>query len=121
MKLYHTWLEEHPEIDRIELHRRLQNHVMKIVDMEDRFIDLAFEMGAVEGLSADEVKAYVRYIANMRLRQLGMVEVFLVKDNPLPWLDHMLNGVRHTNFFEQRSTEYSKGATKGEWGDVDNW
>jgi ribonucleoside-diphosphate reductase beta chain len=30
----------------------------------------------------------------------------------------MLNGVEHANFFEQRATEYSKAATKGQWNDV---
>jgi ribonucleoside-diphosphate reductase beta chain len=29
-----------------------------------------------------------------------------------------LNGVEHANFFETRATEYSKGATKGNWQDV---
>ncbi len=38
--------------------------------------------------------------------------------NPLPWLDAMLNGVEHTNFFENRATEYSKAATRGSWEDA---
>ncbi|MFT9258366.1 MAG: ribonucleotide-diphosphate reductase subunit beta, partial [Acetobacter sp.] len=35
--------------------------------------------------------------------------------NPLPWLDDMLNAVEHTNFFENRSTEYSRASTLGTW------
>jgi len=31
----------------------------------------------------------------------------------------MLNGVEHANFFEARATEYSKGATKGDWHGAD--
>ena len=27
----------------------------------------------------------------------------------------MLSGVEHANFFEARSTEYSKAATRGQW------
>jgi ribonucleoside-diphosphate reductase beta chain len=27
----------------------------------------------------------------------------------------MLGGVEHTNFFENRSTEYSRAATQGTW------
>lgn len=30
----------------------------------------------------------------------------------------LLNGVEHANFFEQRATEYSKGATRGNWNEV---
>ncbi|MFP3027644.1 MAG: ribonucleotide-diphosphate reductase subunit beta, partial [Wolbachia sp.] len=38
-----------------------------------------------------------------------------VNDNPIPWLDEILNGVEHTNFFENRVTEYSRAATQGTW------
>ena len=31
----------------------------------------------------------------------------------------LLNGVEHANFFEQRATEYSKGASRGAWDGVD--
>ena len=41
-----------------------------------------------------------------------------VKKNPLVWLDTMLNGVEHMNFFEGRATEYSKASTQGTWGEV---
>ena len=86
-----------------------------VVGMEDRFIDLAFEMGPVEGMTPDDIKAYIRFIADWRLRQLQLPEVYGVKENPLPWLQSMLSGVEHANFFEARATEYSKAATQGSW------
>ena len=49
--------------------------------------------GDIEGLTAEEVKAYVRYIANRRLSQLGLSPVYNTTTNPLPWLDDMLNAV----------------------------
>ncbi len=33
-------------------------------------------------------------------------------------MDQMLNGAEHTNFFENRATEYSKASTQGTWEDV---
>jgi ribonucleoside-diphosphate reductase beta chain len=39
-----------------------------------------------------------------------------VDEHPLPWLQSMLNGVEHANFFEARATEYSKAATRGNMG-----
>jgi ribonucleoside-diphosphate reductase beta chain len=42
----------------------------------------------------------------------------MVDEHPLPWLAPLLNGVEHANFFEQRATEYSKAATKGDWNQV---
>jgi len=89
-----------------------------MVTLEDRFIDLAFELGPVEGLEPHEVKQYIRYIADRRLLQLGLKPNFGVKENPLEWVDWVINGVEHTNFFENRSTEYAKGALQGSWDDA---
>jgi ribonucleoside-diphosphate reductase beta chain len=87
-----------------------------VVTMEDAFIDLAFDAGEVQGMTPQDIKNYIRFIADWRLRQLGLPEVYgSVKENPLPWLQSMLSGVEHANFFEARSTEYSKAATKGQW------
>jgi ribonucleotide reductase beta subunit family protein with ferritin-like domain len=87
-----------------------------VVTMEDAFIDLAFDAGEVQGMTPEDIKNYIRFIADWRLRQLGLPEVYgSVKENPLPWLQSMLSGVEHANFFEARSTEYSKAATKGQW------
>ena len=84
----------------------------------DAFIDLAFEMGPVPGMTAKEIKRYIRYIADWRLGQLGLPAIYMVEDHPLPWLAPLLNGVEHANFFETRATEYSKGATTGDWNSV---
>ena len=69
-------------------------------------------------MTAKDIKRYIRYIADWRLEQLGLPKQFLIEDHPLPWLTPLLNGVEHANFFETRATEYSKGATKGNWQDV---
>lgn len=116
--LFHQWLAEHPEINREQLRTAVQTVCMTMVSHEDAFIDLAFAMGPVEGLTADEVKSYIRYIADMRMKQLNMPTIYGIKNNPLPWLSEILNGVEHANFFEQRATEYSKASLTGDWGDI---
>ena len=70
----------------------------------------------IQGLTKQEVKDYIRHIADRRLLQLGMKPVFKQKDNPLPWLDWVLNGASHDNFFEKRVTEYSVNGMEGDWG-----
>jgi ribonucleoside-diphosphate reductase beta chain len=90
----------------------------KTVRLEDAFIDLAFEMGPVNGMSPKEIKKYIRYIADWRLGQLGFAPIYMVDEHPLPWLAPILNGVEHANFFETRATEYSKAATRGNWNEV---
>ena len=69
-------------------------------------------------LRPDEVKSYIRYIADIRLNQLKLQPIYKIGHNPLPWMDEMLNAVEHTNFFENRATDYARGALSGNWGDV---
>ena len=115
IRLYHTFLEENPQIDRAELTDDLYRACITIVEHEDAFIDLAFELGDIEGLTANEVKKYIRYIADRRLVQLKLRPIYDVSKNPLQWMDEILNGVEHVNFFENRATEYSKASTTGTW------
>ena len=72
----------------------------------------------VPDLTAKEVKEYIRYIADRRLLQLGMKKIFHSTENPLPWIDMQVNAVEHTNFFENRATEYAKSSTQGNWQDI---
>ncbi|MDF3073682.1 MAG: Ribonucleoside-diphosphate reductase, partial [Alphaproteobacteria bacterium] len=115
IKLFRTFISENPEIWTEGLQRELYVACSTIVDHEDAFIDLAFELGGIEGMTPDDVKRYIRFIADRRLSQLGLQGIYRIEKNPLPWLDTMLNAVEHTNFFENRATEYSKAATRGSW------
>jgi ribonucleoside-diphosphate reductase beta chain len=115
IKLFKTFVQENTEVWTEDLRSNLYEACATIVHFEDAFIDLAFEVGGVQGLTAREVKQYIRYIADRRLLQLGLKEIYLVDKNPLPWLDEILNGVEHTNFFENRVTEYTKAGTTGTW------
>jgi len=98
IRLFRTFVRENPEIWNEDLKRELYLTCATIIEHEDAFIDLAFEQGPVEGLTAREVKEYIRYIADRRLVQLGLNALFHVMNNPLPWLDEMLNAVEHANF-----------------------
>jgi ribonucleoside-diphosphate reductase beta chain len=118
IKLFKTFLQENPEVFTEDFKRDLYVACSTIVDHEDAFIDLAFGVGGIEGLTAQEVKLYIRYIADRRLVQLGLEPIYRVGKNPLPWMDDILNGVEHTNFFENRVTEYTKAATSGTWDEA---
>ena len=118
IKLFRTYIEENREIWNDELKGKIYTIATKMVELEDKFIDLAFSTGAMEDLSSEDVKKYIRYIADRRLISLGLKGVFKVKRNPLPWVEEMINAPTHTNFFENRATDYAKGALSGNWGDV---
>jgi ribonucleoside-diphosphate reductase beta chain len=118
IKLFRAYVEENREIWNDSLKGQIYTIATRMVELEDKFIDLAFSMGEMEGLSSDEVKKYIRYIADRRLISMGMKGIFKVKKNPLPWVEEMLNAPTHTNFFENRATDYAKGALSGSWDDV---
>ncbi|GAO97492.1 ribonucleoside-diphosphate reductase subunit beta [Caedimonas varicaedens] len=125
IRLYHEWQNETGAVT-----KSIADDIIDIgktmVELEDKFIELAFELGEIEGMMPQDIQAYVRYITDWRLTQLKLTPIYgyftgtagkykKTKEHPLPWLTVMLNGVEHANFFEARATEYSKAATKGEW------
>jgi len=118
IKLFKTYINENPELWNDSLKSDIYTIAERMVELEDKFIDLAFNTGAIEGLTASDVKEYIRYIADRRLISMGMKGIFKRKKNPLPWVEEMINAPTHTNFFENRATDYAKGALKGDWTDV---
>ena len=117
-QLFRTFIQENPELWNDDLKYEIYCAAERTVELEDAFIDLCFEGAEVPDLTATEVKEYIRYIADRRLLGLGMKKIFGSESNPLPWLDYMLNGVEHTNFFENRATEYARASTTGNWQDI---
>ncbi len=118
IKLFKTLVAEHPNLWTPGLQSQISSIAQTMVEHEDSFIRLAFEMGEIQGLTIQDMQAYIRYIADRRFEQLGMPTVYNIPNNPLPWMDDMLGGVEFSNFFEARATEYSKSATEGAWEDV---
>jgi len=118
IKLFRTYVEENKQIWNDDLKGEIYTLATKMVELEDKFIDLAFEMGAMKDLTSEDVKKYIRYIADRRLISLGMKGIYKVKKNPLPWVEEMINAPTHTNFFENRATDYAKGAVSGNWDEV---
>jgi len=118
-KLFRTFIAENPEIWTDKLKYEIYCAAERVVELEDKFIDICFDKAEIPDLKAEEVKEYIRYIADRRLLGLGMKNIFHSADeNPLPWIDMQVNAVEHTNFFENRATEYAKASTQGNWQDI---
>ena len=117
-KLFRQFCTEYPKIVDDEFKAAIYEMARLSVKLEDKFVQMTYIMGAPEGLEASDVKTYIRYITDRRLLQLGLKPNFKVKDNPLPWLEWVLNGADHTNFFENRVTEYEVAGLSGTWDDA---
>jgi ribonucleoside-diphosphate reductase beta chain len=129
IRLYHEWAYETGAVTKA-VKDDIIDVAKTMVNLEEKFIDLAMELGDIQGMSANDVKNYVRYITDWRLTQLKLTPLFgyfenrdgtyqQIQDHPLPWLVSILNGVEHANFFEQRATEYAKTVTQGVWDGAD--
>lgn len=115
LQLFHTHLEENPEVVTDHFKKSVYNMFRTAVELEDQVIDLAYKDGGPSDLDKEDVKRYVRYLADRRLLQLGMKPNFGVKDNPLPWVDWVISGDSFKNFFEGVVTDYSTAGLIGEW------
>lgn len=113
IRLFHELVREHPRVWTDETKLRIYETCRQMVILEDAFIDQAFGIGKVDGATAEEAKRYIRYVADRRLLQLGLKANYEQTENPFPWLDWIMNAPTHTNFFEQRATEYGKGEVQG--------
>lgn len=118
IKLFKTFIHENPEIWTEDLKATIYSIAEKMVELEEKFIDLAFQGGPMRDLREDDVKKYIHYITDRRLIGLGLKGLFHIKKNPLPWVEEMINAPVHGNFFENRVTDYAKGALSGSWDDV---
>ena len=117
-KLFRAFIEENPSIWNDRLKYDIYCAAERVVELENNFIDTCFEKAEIPDLTPEDVKEYIRFIAGRRLLGLGLKNIFHTKVNPLPWIDYQLNAVEHTNFFENRATEYAKASTKGNWQDI---
>ena len=111
-KLFREFIQENISLWTDDFKKEIYQVCRDMVKLEDKFLDLVFELGDIQGLTKKEMYQYIRYIADRRLLQLGLKPNFGVKENPLTWLNDVL-GVEHQNFFEGRATTYMKGGMRG--------
>jgi ribonucleotide reductase beta subunit family protein with ferritin-like domain len=67
-------------------------------------------------LNKEEVKEYIRYLADRRLTMLGLKPNWNIEKNPIPWLDWIISGDSFKNFFEGTVTDYNASGMTGQWG-----
>lgn len=117
-KVFRAYCEENPHVVTDELKLAIYEMAREVERLENKYLDLAFELGDVEGLRKDEMKEYVKYLLDRRLLQLGLKANFNVEKNPIKWFDQIMGSTTHANFFESRVTDYQVVGMTGEWEDA---
>lgn len=118
LKLLNVLVQENPETWTEDLKKEIYTICGTVVHFEDAFIDYVFKPcgGGFMNITAEGVKQYIRYVADLRLKQMGLKPMFKHPKNPLPHMDELLS-VGISNFFETTPADYSHAATKGNWGE----
>jgi ribonucleoside-diphosphate reductase beta chain len=95
-KILNKWaLGDDPEM--IEIAKEEEQTSIKMfenaVNEEKRWANYLFKDGSMIGLNDKLLSMYVEWIANRRMKAIGLKSIYDVpaKNNPLPWTEHWLN------------------------------
>jgi len=112
-KLFREVIRENPEIWTDDFKKTIYDAARLVVELEDAFIDKAFELGNIPGLTKEDMKAFIRHRASTKLGDLGLKMNWKNIDQAaldrMDWFDNLTAGVNHQDFFAGRVTDYSKG------------
>lgn len=113
-EMFKIYLEEHPRVVNDEFKKTLYETARTVVSLEDEFIDLCYNIWEADNFMRQQAKDYVRFVCDVRMKQMGFKGQFGIEDNPIPWIDDLM-GDKLGNFFEVSITAYSKDNLTGEW------
>jgi ribonucleoside-diphosphate reductase beta chain len=100
--------EEEPDLFDATLAERVKEMLVEAVDCETQFAQDVLGKN-VAGMTVENMRQYLEFIADQRLRTLGLGQIFGSK-NPFPFME--LQDVQElTNFFERRVSSYQVGVT----------
>lgn len=109
--LFRTTLEEADasDSDRQDLFDRIKTVAKYIYDHESRIIDMLFEHGDIEGISKEDLNAFVKSRVNLTLENLDIDPIFEVNDNPIAdWFYAGISGTQFHDFFQVTGNEYNR-------------
>lgn len=128
IQLFHEWCAQTGTLTE-EVKNEIYLICQQMVKLEDNFIDKAFEMGEIRGMQPQDIKNYIRFTADFRLTQLGLIPKYgyygkettgykQILEHPLPWVVPIISGTDKVNMFENKVVDYSKGATGSTWNEI---
>ena len=117
-KILTKWAQgDDPEMQ--EIAKEEESYVYKMfentVNEEKRWAEYLFKDGSMIGLNDKLLWMYVEWIANRRMKSIGLKPMFDIpaKTNPLPWTEHWLNSKNMQEApMETEKESYLVGAIK---------
>lgn len=110
--LISAMMTEYPELNTEENVQYIYDAVAGAVEVEKEWSKYLLEDLQDElDVDLDEFAEYIEYIANKRLRMLGLDNLYPDRENVMPWIrtydDTSINKTK-SDFFEQKSRSYAK-------------
>lgn len=120
IELFNIFRNEYPEIWTDEVKKEIYEAARLTIKQEDDFIDKVFELGDIEGITKHDLKQFMRYRANDRLKAMGLKPNWTNIDKAaidrMSWFEVIVNGQGQADFFAVKETAYSKNVL--EFSDV---
>ena len=108
--ILNKWREgDDPEMQQIAAEE--EENVIKMfqqtVDEEKAWAEYLFKDGSMIGLNDRLLSQYVEWIANRRMKAIGIKPIYSIpaKNNPLPWTEHWLNSKGQQNAPQETEIE----------------
>ena len=108
--ILNKWREgDDPEMQQIAAEE--EENVIKMfqqtVDEEKAWAEYLFKDGSMIGLNDRLLSQYVEWIANRRMKAIGIKPIYNIpaKNNPLPWTEHWLNSKGQQNAPQETEIE----------------
>ena len=90
-----NWHDRNDDKDMLKIRKECEKEVYKMYDdalaEEKRWATYLFSKGSMIGLSEKLLHQFVEYMANRRMKGIGLTPQYEQKTNPLPWVEHWLN------------------------------
>jgi ribonucleoside-diphosphate reductase beta chain len=103
--------------DMVKIGKECEKEIYKMYDEalaeEKRWATYLFSKGSMIGLSEKLLHQFVEYMANRRMKGIGLEPKYEQRTNPLPWVDHWLNSKGTQNAPQETEIEsYVIGGVK---------
>ena len=121
-KILKKWADgDDPEMQQIAAEEKetVRQMFAVAVEEEKEWANYLFTEGSMIGLNERLLSQYVEWIANRRMRSIGLAPLYDIpaKNNPLPWTEHWLNSKGQQNAPQETEIEsYVVGGIKQDVG-----
>jgi len=112
---------EYPEWFDEEFYAKIKRACHKAYDAESKIIDWIFELGDLEFITAKQIKEFIKNRFNLSLDMIGCDPVFDIDSEiikQMKWFDEEIYTTNNIDFFNKKSTNYSKKIDSINSGDL---